>query len=150
MTRDTAYRCTSSVSLHAIRRGSITHSLNSDMPNKVVSDRANVSLQVIEQRYDRRTERKKWNSGGNTWTICNQRSQNYPSQESKITLVNFESAPLTRHPDPAIPLRILSQAEHPRHDLLVSGARQTQTLRQIGDSGEDPGDYRGLHKKCLS
>jgi hypothetical protein len=29
------------------------------MPDKVVSDRANVSLQVIEQRYDRRTEREK-------------------------------------------------------------------------------------------
>lgn len=59
MTRDTAYRCPSSVSPHAIRRGSITHSLNSDMPDKVVSDRANVSQRVIEQHYDRRTEREK-------------------------------------------------------------------------------------------
>jgi integrase len=57
--RDTAYRCPSSVSPHAIRRGSITHSLNSDMPDKVVSDRANVSQRVIEQHYDRRTEREK-------------------------------------------------------------------------------------------
>lgn len=47
--RDTAYRCPSSVSPHAIRRGSITHSLNSDTPDKVVSDRANVSQRVIEQ-----------------------------------------------------------------------------------------------------
>jgi hypothetical protein len=47
------------VSPHAIRRGSITHSLNSDMPDKVVSDRANVSQRVIEQHYDRRTEREK-------------------------------------------------------------------------------------------
>ncbi|APE95717.1 tyrosine-type recombinase/integrase [Halodesulfurarchaeum formicicum] len=57
--RDTAYECPSSVSPHAIRRGSITHSLNSDMPDKVVSDRANVSQRVIEQHYDRRTEREK-------------------------------------------------------------------------------------------
>lgn len=57
--RDTAYRCPSSVSPRAIRRGSITHSLNSDMPDKVVGDRATVSQRVIEQHYDRRTEREK-------------------------------------------------------------------------------------------
>ena len=57
--RDAASKCPSSVSPHAIRRGSITHSLNSDMPDKVVSDRANVSPQVIEQHYDRRTEHEK-------------------------------------------------------------------------------------------
>ena len=55
----TAHRCPSSVSPHAIRRGSITHSLNSEMPDKIVSDRANVSQRVIEQHYDRRTEREK-------------------------------------------------------------------------------------------
>lgn len=44
---------------HAIRRGSITHSLNNDTPDKVVSDRANVSPEVIEQHYDRRSEREK-------------------------------------------------------------------------------------------
>ena len=50
--------CPSSVSPHAIRRGSITHSLKTDMPDKVVSDRANVSQAVIDQHYDQRTERK--------------------------------------------------------------------------------------------
>jgi len=54
-----ASKCPSSVSPHAIRRGSITHSLNSDMPDKVVSDRANVTQRVIEQHYDQRTEREK-------------------------------------------------------------------------------------------
>ena len=58
-TRDAASKCPSSVSPHAIRRGSITHSLNSDMPDKVVSDRANVSPKVIEQHYDRRTEQER-------------------------------------------------------------------------------------------
>ncbi|QLG61940.1 tyrosine-type recombinase/integrase [Halorarum salinum] len=59
MHRDFAYRCPSSVSPHAIRRGSITHNLNSDVPAQAVSDRANVSQRVIDQHYDRRTERDK-------------------------------------------------------------------------------------------
>lgn len=33
--------------------------LNSDLPDKVVSDRTNVSQRVIEQHYDRRTEQEK-------------------------------------------------------------------------------------------
>jgi site-specific recombinase XerD len=54
-----AFRCPVNVNPHAIRRGSITHSLNSDLPDNVVSDRANVSPAVIEQHYDRRTEKEK-------------------------------------------------------------------------------------------
>jgi site-specific recombinase XerD len=57
--RDAASKCPSSVSPHAIRRGSITDRLNNEMPEKVVSDRANVSPAVIEQHYDRRTEGEK-------------------------------------------------------------------------------------------
>ena len=57
--RDAAFECPSSVSPHAIRRGSITHSLNSDMPENATSDRANVSKVVLEQHYDRRTKREK-------------------------------------------------------------------------------------------
>jgi site-specific recombinase XerD len=56
---DAAFECPSSVSPHAIRRGSITHSLNSDMPENATSDRANVSEMVLEQHYDRRTKREK-------------------------------------------------------------------------------------------
>ena len=57
--RNHTSKCPSSLNPHAIRRGSITHSLNNDMPDKVVSDRANVSPEVIEQHYDRRSEREK-------------------------------------------------------------------------------------------
>lgn len=57
--RDTAFKCPSTVSPHAIRRGGITYSLNSEMPENAVSDRANVSKAVLEQHYDRRTEREK-------------------------------------------------------------------------------------------
>jgi len=59
MDHGSASQCPSSISPHAIRRGSITHCLNSDMPGEVVSDRANVSQAVIDQHYDRRTEREK-------------------------------------------------------------------------------------------
>ncbi|WP_435186856.1 tyrosine-type recombinase/integrase [Halobellus sp. EA9] len=57
--RNHTSKCPDSLNPHAIRRGSITHSLNNDMPDKVVSDRANVSPEVIEQHYDRRSEREK-------------------------------------------------------------------------------------------
>ena len=54
-----ASKCPASVSPHAIRRGSITHWLQQDVPMHVVSDRANVSQEVLDQHYDRRTERER-------------------------------------------------------------------------------------------
>jgi site-specific recombinase XerD len=54
-----ASKCPSSVSPHAIRRGSITHHLSEDVPDKVVGDRMNVSLDVLEKHYDRRSEEEK-------------------------------------------------------------------------------------------
>jgi site-specific recombinase XerD len=57
--RDFESQCPSSVSPHAIRRGSITNNLNDGMPEKVVSDRANVSSEILEHHYDQRTEREK-------------------------------------------------------------------------------------------
>lgn len=57
--RKQASKCPSSVSPHAIRRGSITHHLTNDIPDRVVSDRVNVSPDVIDDHYDERTEEVK-------------------------------------------------------------------------------------------
>ncbi|MFW5900370.1 MAG: site-specific integrase [Halodesulfurarchaeum sp.] len=54
-----APKCPSSISPHAIRRRSITHHLAEDIPETAVSDRANVSQRVLEQHYDRRSQREK-------------------------------------------------------------------------------------------
>lgn len=48
-------KCPEAVSPHAIRRGSITHFLTSDVPEDVVSDRMNVSRKVLHQHYDNRS-----------------------------------------------------------------------------------------------
>ena len=49
-------KCEESVNPHAIRRGSITHYLASDVPAEIVSDRMNVSRDVLDKHYDRRSE----------------------------------------------------------------------------------------------
>lgn len=54
-----ASQCPSSVSPHPIRRGSLTHHLSQDIPEKVVSDRADVSRDVLDAHYDERTEEGK-------------------------------------------------------------------------------------------
>lgn len=54
-----SYRCEDSVSPHAIRRGSITHFLRNDLPEKVVSDRADVSEEVLDEHYDSRSQMDK-------------------------------------------------------------------------------------------
>jgi site-specific recombinase XerD len=51
--------CPSSRSPHGIRRGSITDHLRNGTPQEIVSDRANVSGEVLDQHYDERTEREK-------------------------------------------------------------------------------------------
>ena len=51
--------CPSSRSPHGIRRGSITNHLRTGSPQEVVSDRANVSGDILNQHYDERTEREK-------------------------------------------------------------------------------------------
>lgn len=54
-----AYKCPSSRSPHAIRRGKITHNLAQKKPEKYISDRANVSLEILSKHYDARDEQSK-------------------------------------------------------------------------------------------
>ncbi|WP_254767776.1 tyrosine-type recombinase/integrase [Salinilacihabitans rarus] len=56
---EAAFRCPSSVSPHAIRRGAITHWLKADWPTRAVGDRANVSPDVLEAHYDQRSAQEK-------------------------------------------------------------------------------------------
>lgn len=57
--RTGASKCPSSKSPHCIRRGAITHWLSEDVPEPVISSRANVSPEVLDRHYDRRSERQK-------------------------------------------------------------------------------------------
>ncbi|USZ73225.1 tyrosine-type recombinase/integrase [Natronosalvus halobius] len=56
---DSYSQCPSSLSPHAIRRGSITYQLREDIPEEIVSDRCNVSSDILDRHYDRRTDREK-------------------------------------------------------------------------------------------
>ena len=56
---DKSSKCPSSVSPHPFRRGGITHYLANDVPETTVSQRANVSPDVIEQHYNQRTAKEK-------------------------------------------------------------------------------------------
>lgn len=52
--------CPSTVSCHPVRRGSITHRhLDRDVPKEVISDRCDVSKDVMDRHYDRQDEETK-------------------------------------------------------------------------------------------
>lgn len=58
--KDLARQCPSSTTGHPIRRGSITHAhLDNDVPKRVISDRCDVSVEVLEEHYDRQDEETK-------------------------------------------------------------------------------------------
>lgn len=54
-----ASKCPSSLSPHPLRRAAITYHLNRDWPKEKLSERANVSVSILEEHYDARTEDEK-------------------------------------------------------------------------------------------
>ena len=57
--KEKAPACPSSVSLHPIRKGSISNHLNEGWPKEQLSQRADVSVDVLEKHYDLRSEERK-------------------------------------------------------------------------------------------
>ncbi|OYR39940.1 site-specific integrase [Halorubrum sp. Hd13] len=57
--KDQAPSCPSSMTHHPIRKGSISHHLNEGWPQEQLSDRVDVSGDVLEKHYDLRSEEKK-------------------------------------------------------------------------------------------
>lgn len=55
----TASKCPSSVSPHAIRRGSLTNALDNEWPKEELGDRANLSPKVLDMHYNQLSERRK-------------------------------------------------------------------------------------------
>lgn len=54
-----AHLCPSALSPHPFRRGAITYHLQSDTPERIVSDRMDVGLDVLDRHYDQRSEKEK-------------------------------------------------------------------------------------------
>ena len=53
--KEKAPSCPDSVANHAVRKGSITHHINEGWPKELLSERVDVSVEVLEKHYDFRT-----------------------------------------------------------------------------------------------
>jgi len=56
---DYASKCTHSRSPHCLRKGSLTNLLKRDVPKEVVSDRADVSVSILDKHYNKMSEEEK-------------------------------------------------------------------------------------------
>lgn len=56
ISRQQAGGCPSSVSPHAVRRSAITAALNQGIPKEIVSERASVNVDTLEEHYDNRSQ----------------------------------------------------------------------------------------------
>lgn len=57
--KEQAPSCPSSLSLHPVRKGSITNHINEGWPKEALSERVDVSVDVLEKHYDFRTNEQK-------------------------------------------------------------------------------------------
>ena len=72
-----AYQCPSSLSCHPVRKGYITSELKSGVPEKVLSERCDVSEGVMEKHYDHRSKEEKMEARKNALRIAHETGTGY-------------------------------------------------------------------------